>query len=107
MNLPDFTGRVGALAKSFYTLEQKLERLEQDLRDLRGEISALAKDHTDLKMRVAILEEARNTTKAEVRAVIAETIADLRVRFAEAQAQVRANPENVLPPAPKRATDKT
>ncbi len=49
-------------------------------------------------MRAAVLEEARKTIDAQVRAEITATVAELRIRFAEARVAARAAPSQVLPP---------
>jgi septal ring factor EnvC (AmiA/AmiB activator) len=79
-------GALNDLLSRYYTIQQNYNRTEQDVRDLRSQFSALRDDHNDLKNRVSRLEEARSTTAAEVRAIIAETVGDLRAKFAEAQA---------------------
>ncbi len=82
----------------YYTVNERLARVQEDIRQLQVEdrrmdeaILQLRGELSDLRARVAALEEGRHTLRAELRAVIAETIADLRVRYAEAEAQ-RAAP---------------
>jgi len=99
MNLPGAASKAAELAKSFFTLEQKIDRLEEDFRDLRTEISGLRADHVEVKMRVAVLEEARKNIDLQVELQITKTVSELRLRYAEASAQVRANPNQPLPPA--------
>jgi predicted nucleic acid-binding Zn-ribbon protein len=98
--------KLNDLAEKYYTFNQKMDRMEQDLRDLRGEIASLTKDHLDVKMRVGILEEARKTIDAQVDARITRTIAEWRVQLAQASASAQANsdrpaPLPALPPAPE------
>jgi len=93
--MPNPTETVSRLLETFYTIRQRMDRTEQDLRELRNEVSALRTEHSDVKARLAALEEARNTAKAELRAVVAETVAELRIRFSEAQGE--AAPQRSLP----------
>lgn len=102
MRLPNPVGPISRLAETFYTVNQRIEQLEDEAREVRREVSALRIEHSDLKTRVAVLEEARKTTDAQVRAIIAETVADLRIRFAESQSAARAAPSQFLPPTEER-----
>lgn len=97
MRFPNLTGPLSRLAEAFYTIQQRTETLEQDLREMRSEVSALRTEHSDLKTRVAVLEESPKTIDAQVRAEITATVAELRVKFAEAQAVARAMPTQFLP----------
>lgn len=97
MRLPNLTGPLSKLAETFYTIQQRMEALEHDLREMRTEVSALRAEHSDLKTRVAVLEESRKTIDAQVRAEITATVAELRIKFAEAQAAARAMPTQFLP----------
>ncbi len=98
-------GTLSELLKRYYTIQQNLERFEQDAREMRREIAALRDDLNDVKNRLSRLEEARNTTAAEVRAIIAETVGDLRVKFTEVQAELRIKAAEAqataLPPSPQ------
>jgi chromosome segregation ATPase len=89
-----FFGQIGRLLDLYYTVNERLARMQEDIRQLQAEdrrmdaaILQLRSELSDLRARVAALEEGRNTLRAELRAVIAETIADLRIRYAEAEAQ--------------------
>jgi predicted nucleic acid-binding Zn-ribbon protein len=95
------------LLKTFYTINEKLERMEKDLRDMRNEVSAVRTAHSDLQSRVAILEENRKTVEAQMRAVVAETVADLRVQFLEAKMEMRESALRQTPPQLPGASDDT
>ena len=88
MNLPNIA-ELSRLAESFYTINKTLEDMEEALREMRGEISAVRTSHSDLQSRVAALEEGRKTVDAQLRAVVAETVADLKVNFMEAKMELR------------------
>ncbi|MDQ3813137.1 MAG: hypothetical protein M3347_04200 [Armatimonadota bacterium] len=87
MNIPN----PSPLLRSFYTITEKLERLEKENQEIRQELAALRTDCTHLVTRIAVmetkLEQSQKTFEAQLRAVVAETVADLRVRYAETQAQ--------------------
>ncbi len=120
--------QIGQLLEVYYTINERVSRLEGDMRraeegidalqqataDLKARVAALeAEDKslratvTDLAMRlaelttrVAVLEEARNTIDARVRAVISETVSEMRVQFIQAQTAQLPQPEaKPLPPA--------
>jgi len=99
--MADQLNKLSELLKSFYTINETLERLEQDVRDMRTEVSALRSEHSDLKSRVAALEEGRKIVQAEVRAVIAEEVADMKVKFIEAKYELQTKHQRALPPEDK------
>jgi hypothetical protein len=67
--------------------------LEAENKSLHGTV-------TDLALRVAVLEEARNTVDARVRAVISETVFEMRAQMMQAQsAQPSRSEKKSLPPA--------
>ena len=104
MRLPDL-GNLGGTLKNLLTMQKAVEDLEQDFSRVASEVSALRTDTTDLKIRLAVLEsrvdQGHNTFEAQMRAVVAETVAVLRIRFVEAQAAARANPTAILPDGDK------
>lgn len=89
MSLSDIVGGVGRLTKAFNTIEQRVERLTEDVKELGKRHEGHGDKITDLTTRVAVLEEARKTTAAEARAAVAEAVADLKVRYTEAVADLR------------------
>ncbi|MBV9865981.1 MAG: hypothetical protein JO316_11555 [Abitibacteriaceae bacterium] len=83
MNIPNPAGSIAEALRAFYTVDNTLKRVEEDIRSMKNEMSAIREEHSDLKSRVAVLEESRKTVEAQMRAIVAETVADLRVKFAE------------------------
>lgn len=85
MNIPNPAGPLVDLARIFYTTNDKLARMEQDVREVKAETSALRTELAELKARVAVLEESRKTIEAQMRAVVAETVADLKIQYMQQQ----------------------
>ena len=86
MNIPN----PSPLLKSFYTITEKLERLERDFQEVRQEVSALRSECAAVGKDVAVLKSTLDQTEklfeAKMRAVVSETVAELRIRYAETQA---------------------
>lgn len=89
MNIPN----PSPLLKQFYTITEKLERLEKDFQEVRREVSALRNDCSSLGRDVAVLkitlESTEKVFEAKMNAVVRETMADLRIQYAEQQAEKR------------------
>jgi len=64
-----------------------LSELRTEVQDVRGEIRQVRDALHAIDNRVVKLEAAQATTRETVRAEIAEAVADLRVRYAEAAAR--------------------
>lgn len=96
MNIPN----PSPLLKSFYTITEKLERLEKDFQEVKQEASELRTNCATLSKEVAVLratiEQNEKLFEARMRSVVSETIADLRIRYAEQQSSPNTIP---LPPA--------
>ncbi len=74
--------KINEVREATADLKARVATLEADNKSLRTKVADSVADWT---ARVAVLEEARNTVDARVRAVIAETIAEMRVQFIQAQ----------------------
>ncbi len=106
MRLGEFFSRLDRLAEFYYTINDQMRRVAEDVKRLDAALAKVQEDLSTLKADVAALQEARQTLRAELRAVIAETVADLRVRYAEAEArrtasegQPREGESPALPPS--------
>ncbi len=73
------------------TVAHRLEELSKAVDALKAEVNAQLNEHDGrlrvLEIAVARLEEARATQREIVRAEITAAVAELRVRYAEEQAQ--------------------
>jgi predicted nucleic acid-binding Zn-ribbon protein len=89
MNIPN----PSPFLRSFYTIQERLDGLEENRQEIRQELAALRSSLTDLSQKVAILEtrmeQTQKTFEAQMRAVVAETVADMRVQYAEWKAENR------------------
>lgn len=102
MLIGNLLNQLSRVAELVYTVNQRLDRVEADVREVQRGLQEVRLDFVRHESRLAALEEGRNTIKAEVRAIIAETVADLRVRFAEAQA-AQSRPSQSSTPLPPSA----
>lgn len=74
-----------------------IRRLEEELREIRLEIEPRIRD---LEVAVARLQESQQTVRELVRAEIALAVAELRVRYAESQITITAEPPALEDEAP-------
>jgi predicted nucleic acid-binding Zn-ribbon protein len=105
MLFPNVASRIEQLVQLYYTVNDRLRYLEEDMRRVKDEGRETNQEVANLKVRVAVLEETvrslRAEMRSELRAVAAETVAELRIRFIEeaqaAQARASQTPTS-LPP---------
>jgi hypothetical protein len=70
--------------------------LTKDVERLASKVAELERRDAEMAERLARLEESRSTLKAEVGQEISQVIADIRVRFAEQEAQRTLTVERAL-----------
>jgi predicted nucleic acid-binding Zn-ribbon protein len=109
MLFPNVGAQLNNLLQLYYTVNERLHRLESELRRAEDDSRAIRSEADDLKTRVAVLEETvrslRAEMRAELRAVAAETVSELRVRFIEERDAPARPPQ---PPASlPRATEES
>lgn len=80
MRWPDLLGGINRLTKAFHTIEQRVDRLGEDLRRLADQLDLQREKVGGLETRVAVLEEGRKTTAAEVKAALVETLSAWEIR---------------------------
>ncbi|MBI3923306.1 MAG: hypothetical protein HY318_17935 [Armatimonadetes bacterium] len=83
------------------TATHSIRQLEEDLRDLRMELEPRLRN---LEIQVARLQEAQQTVRETVKAEIALSVAELRVRYAESMSAGPPGrpvlPEETVPEGP-------
>lgn len=71
---------------------EKLERTERDFGEMRKEVAALRAECSNLAKEVAVLktanEQSEKLFEAKMRAVVAETVSDLKIRYAEQETKL-------------------
>ncbi|MDQ2732867.1 MAG: hypothetical protein M3Y56_14505 [Armatimonadota bacterium] len=94
--MPNPLEQLSKLAKQYYTIEETLSHLTKQLETVESRISEVAAELTRLRfeqldearkleVRIAVLEESRKTLSAEVDAKVVTRLAELSIKFAEAQ----------------------
>lgn len=73
-----------------------MDQLAKDVERLASRVADLERRDAEMAERLARLEESRSTLKAEVGQEISQVIADIRVRFAEQEAQRTLTLERAL-----------
>lgn len=89
MNIPNPTGSITDALRQFYTINDNLRRVSEDIKEMKAEMSALRAENSDLKSRVAVLEKAQQMVDMQVELAITKTIAKLEIEFARQQAATR------------------
>lgn len=95
--MPNPLEQLSKLASQYYTIEETLGRLERQFQslesrifDVAAELARLRLEQLDaarkLEIRIAVLEESRKTLAAEIDAKVVARLAELSIKFAEAQA---------------------
>lgn len=90
--MPDIIGSVGDVVRTLCNGKRQLEADRTGPERVANGISTLRVNHSELKVRVSVLEEGRKVVEAQVRAVVAETIADLTIKFSRSQAAAQTLP---------------
>jgi hypothetical protein len=80
MKWPDLLGGINRLTKAFHTIEQRVDRLGDDIRRLADQLDLQREKVASLDTRVAVLEEGRKTTAAEVKVALLETLSSWEIR---------------------------
>ena len=80
MSWSDVLGRLGSAAKLVANLELQIKEQDKEIVLLRQDNADLRKIMAGMGERLARLEEARNTTAAEVKMALTETIAEFQMR---------------------------
>ena len=75
--------------KVYHTIEKSLATLEDNFKLIRTEATSLRTEVIQLEGRVSKLEEGRSTIAAEVRAVMAEGLADVKIAKAQIESELR------------------
>jgi chromosome segregation ATPase len=89
MKWPDILGGVNRLTKAFHTIEQRVDRLGDDLRRLTDQLDLQREKLAFLETRVAVLEEGRKTTAAEVKVALLETLSSWEMRKMREEIEAR------------------
>lgn len=105
--LTDLMASINKAQELYYTVNLKLEQIQKDAEELTKEAVATRTDCNGLAVRVTVLEESRNAIATEVEAMvnvaITKAIADMKVDYAEAKAEMLVKaaqaPGQTSPPA--------
>lgn len=89
MNIPNPTGTIAEALKHFYTINDNLRHISEDIQEMKAEMSALRTDNSELKSRVAVLEKAQQMVDMQVELAVTKTMAKLEIEFARKQATTR------------------
>lgn len=98
MSWVDAAARVGSLAKTINNLELQFKQQDEEITLLRRDNAEIRKQMATIAERLARLEEARNTTAAEVKAALTETLAELQMKVLREENE--ALRRQIPPPAP-------
>jgi septal ring factor EnvC (AmiA/AmiB activator) len=77
--------------KLYHTIEKSLGSLEDSFKLIRSEATSLRTEIIQLEGRVSKLEESRSTIAAEVRATLAEGVAEMKILTAQTVADLKVN----------------
>lgn len=91
-----FVSTLSMVVKTYHVFEERLDQLAKDVERLASRVADLERRDAEMAERLARLEESRSTLKAEVGQEISQVIADIRVRFAEQEAQRTLTLERAL-----------
>jgi septal ring factor EnvC (AmiA/AmiB activator) len=77
--------------KLYHTIEKSLGSLEDSFKLIRSEATSLRTEIIQLEGRVSKLEESRSTIAAEVRATLAEGVAEMKILTAQTVADLKVD----------------
>lgn len=77
--------------KLYHTIEKSLVNLDDSFKLIRSETTSLRMEIIQLEGRISKLEESRSTITAEVRATMAEGIAEMKILTAQTVADLKVD----------------
>ncbi len=77
--------------KLYHTVEKTLDNLDDSFKLIRSEVTSLRTEIIHLEGRISKLEESRSTIAAEVRAALAEGVAEMKILTAQTVADLKVD----------------